>query len=254
MATIFQHYDNTRQAYINPQDSTKPIPGFPKRCVTTFSENIIQKFASVKGVQVITNLYSANGILPVYEINYAGHRIAFFLSRVGAPACIAGLEEIIALGAEKLVMFGCAGMLDDTATQGKLMIPVSAVRDEGTSYHYLPSSETINADPHSVEVLKECFCRKNVPYVTGKTWTTDAIYRETPKRIEERRKQGCLTVEMECSAALAVTQFRQVLFAQFLYGADSLSGERWEPNDLIEYGLKGAEKYMTLAFDCALSL
>ena len=59
---------------------------------------------------------------------------------------------------------------------------------------------------------------------------------------------------MECSAALAVTQFRQVPFAQFLYGADSLSGEHWEPNDLIEYGLKGAEIYMTLAFDCALCL
>lgn len=254
MATIFQNYDNTKQAFINPQDTTKPVPDFPEYCVTTFSKDIIEKFAAVDGVKIIANLYTANGAIPIYEINYRGFRIALFLSLVGAPACIACLEEVIASGAEKIVMFGCAGILDDSAVQGKLMIPSSAVRDEGTSYHYLPPSEEIDADIRFVEVLERCFEQKGIPYVTGKTWTTDAIYRETPKRIGERKKQGCLTVEMECSAALAVTQFRQIPFAQFLYGADSLSGESWEPNDLTDYGLKGADKYMTLAFECVIKL
>lgn len=254
MASIFQNYDDTKHAFMNPQDTTKPVPDFPKHCVTTFSKNIIQKFAALEDVKIIANLYTANGAIPIYEINYCNSRIAFFLSLVGAPACIACLEEIIASGAEKIVMFGCAGVLDDSAVQGKLMIPSSAVRDEGTSYHYLPPSEEINADSRFVEVLEKCFAQKGIPYVTGKTWTTDAIYRETPKRIAERKRQGCLTVEMECSAALAVTQFRQIPFAQFLYGADSLSGDSWAPNDLTEYGLKGADKYMTLAFECVLGL
>ena len=68
--------------------------------------------------------------------------------------------------------------------------------------------------------------------MTGKTWTTDAVYRETQSVIEERREQGCLAVEMECSAALAVTQFRKIPFVQFLYGADHLHADRWEQRDI----------------------
>ena len=109
-------------------------------------------------------------------------------------------------------------------------------------------------DEHSVNVMVNCLSRLQIPYVLGKTWTLDGIYRETPKAIDARKKQGCISVEMECSAAIAVTRFRGIPFAQFLYGADSLAGETWEPNDLTDYGLKGAEKYMTLAFECAACL
>lgn len=251
MPTVFTHFHEEKQAFLNPQDSTKPVPGFPKLCVTTFSENIIQKFAEMNGVKTIAALYSANGILPVYEITYAGNRIAFFLSRVGAPACVAGLEEIIAMGAEKIVMFGCAGILDERAANGRIILPTAAVRDEGTSYHYLPADDEIQMAESSIAAMETCLAKCQIPYVLGKVWTSDAIYRETSSAIQERKKQGCIAVEMECSAALAVTKFRQVPFAQFLYGADSLTGENWEPNDLTEYGLKGAEKYMTLAFECA---
>jgi len=59
---------------------------------------------------------------------------------------------------------------------------------------------------------------------------------------------------MECAAALAVTQFRKVSFAQFLYGADNLDSSEWEPRDLIEYGLSNAEKYFALACECVIEL
>lgn len=254
MSTIFTHFYNESKAFLEPLDTTKPIPDFPELCVTTFSKNIIQKFAKIQGVKEIAALYSANGVLPVYEIHYAGNLIAFFLSRVGAPACAAGLEEIIALGAKKIVMFGCAGILNETAAQGKLILPTSAIRDEGTSYHYYPASDEIFMDEHSISAMESCLSRHQIPYVLGKTWTTDAIYRETPKVIEARKQQGCIAVEMECAASLAVTKFRQVSFAQFLYGADSLAGGKWKPNDLTEYGMNGADKYMMLAFECAVCL
>lgn len=253
-STIFTHFNNENKAFLEPMDTTESIPDFPKLCVTTFSENIIQKFAEMPGVKTIAALYSANGILPVYEINYMGNRIAFFLSRVGAPACVSGLEEIIAMGAKKLVMFGSAGILNETAAQGKIILPTAAVRDEGTSYHYYPASDEIHMDEHSINTMEACLLKHHIPYVLGKTWTTDAIYRETPKIIEARKQQGCISVEMECSASLAVTKFRQIPFAQFLYGADSLAGENWEPNDLTEYGLSEADKYMMLAFECVICL
>ncbi len=177
-----------------------------------------------------------------------------FFIQSGAPACAAGLEEIIAMGAKKIVMFGCCGVLNQSAVQDKIIVPVSAVRDEGTSYHYMPASEEIHAETSSVNILKNSLKKCGMSYVTGKTWTTDAVYRETQSVIEERREQGCLAVEMECSAALAVTQFRKIPCIQFLYGADHLDADRWEQRDLAEYGIRNFKKYMQLAFECALAL
>lgn len=254
MATIFERFDNEKTAFINPQDFIKEQPGFPEVCVTTFAQSMIDKLTQLNNVRKIAEICTANGNLPVYELYYEGKRIAVYLSRVGAPACTAGLEEIIALGAKKIVMFGCCGVLDQSAVQDKIIVPVSAVRDEGTSYHYMPASEEIHADKSSVGILEHCLKTCGFSYVTGKTWTTDAVYRETRSIIEERKRQGCLAVEMECSAAFAVTQFREIPFIQFLYGADNLDSEKWEQKTLTEYGIKSFNKYMKLAFECAAAL
>ena len=232
MGTIFQKNAITEPALFTPFDTTKKIEDFPEICVSTFSENIIQKFASLKSVEKIAELYTANGALPVYKIYYKNQDIAFYLSRVGAPACVAGFEEVVAMGAKKFVMFG----------------------DEGTSYHYIAPSEEITASEHSIRILQNVLEFCGYSYVKGKTWTSDAIYRETIPAIEERRQEGCLAVEMECASMLAVSQYRQVPFIQFLYGADSLSSEKWEIRDLELYGLTNAEKYMLLAFDFGLAL
>ena len=63
--------------------------------------------------------------MPVYKIRYKDTDIAFFQSRVGAPACVVGFEEIVAMGAERFVLFGSCGVLDDKKVQGKIIIPVS---------------------------------------------------------------------------------------------------------------------------------
>ena len=248
-----REYYRKKKAFINPEDLTKPNPVFPELCVSTFSENIINKFASLNNVEVIDYLYSANGSIPVYKMIYENTPIAFYLSRVGAPACVAGIEEIIALGAKKIVLFGSCGILNSSAEE-KIIVPTSAIRDEGTSYHYLEAADEVCADDNSVNRLTNCLEKCGFTYVKGKTWTTDAIYRETASLIEERKEAGCLCVEMECAAALAVTQFRGIPFAQFLFGADNLDNSKWEPRDLTEYGLSNAEKYMALAFECAIHL
>lgn len=252
--TIVKDFDDSKTALINPSDFTKPVDGFPAICVSTFSEKIIEKFATMDNVSVIAQLYSANGILPVYKIPYKGVDIAFYLSRVGAPACVAGFEEVVAMGAKKMVLFGSCGVLDDDAAKGRIIVPISAIRDEGTSYHYLPAADEVQAENHSTDVLVRCLEKYNYPYVKGKVWTTDAIYRETAGKIEKRKQQRCIGVDMECSAMLAVSQFRNIPFVQFLFGADSLDNDAWEAKDLLEYGLTGAEKYMALAFECAVTL
>lgn len=254
MKTIFQKDNIAEPALFTPFDTTKKIKDFPEICVSTFSENIIQKFASMKNAEKIAELYTANGALPVYKILYKDQEIAFYLSRVGAPACVAGFEEIIAMGAKKFVLFGSCGVLKDEKVKQNIIIPVSAVRDEGTSYHYIAPTTEIKATEHSIQILQSTLEKCGYSYVCGKTWTSDAIYRETVSAIQERRQEGCLAVEMECASMLAVSRYRNIPFAQFLYGADNLSSEKWEIRDLQLYGLTNAEKYMMLAFECGLAL
>ena len=138
--------------------------------------------------------------------------------------------------------------------QIKKSLYLPAFRYEGTSYHYIEANEEIFANRNLIDKLVNCLERCGYPYVKGKTWTTDAIYRETKSLIEERKACGCIAVEMECAAALAVTQFRNIPFVQFLFGADNLDTAEWEPRDLTEYGLSNAEKYLALAFECAINL
>lgn len=254
MKTIFQRAEIEEPALFTPFDTTKRIENFPEICVSTFSENIIQKFASMKNVEKIAELYTANGVFPVYKIRYKNQDIAFYLSRVGAPACVVGFEEIVAMGAKKFVLFGSCGVLDDEKVKDRIIIPTSAVRDEGTSYHYIAPSEEIEACAESVQTLENVLKDCGYPYIKGKTWTSDAIYRETKAAIAERRQEGCIAVEMECSSMLAVSQYRGIPFIQFLYGADDLSSEKWEIRDLEIYGLTNAEKYMLLAFECGMAL
>lgn len=254
MKTIFQRTEITEPALFTAFDTTKKIEDFPEICVSTFSESIIQKFASLDSTEKIAELYTANGAMPVYKIRYRDTDIAFYLSRVGAPACVVGFEEVVAIGVKKFVLFGSCGVLDDEKVKDKIIIPTSAVRDEGTSYHYIAPSAEIDADKNSVQILEEVLNSCGCSYVKGKTWTSDAIYRETIPIINERRKEGCITVDMECAAMLAVSQYRKIPFIQFLYGADDLSSDKWDIRDLALYGFTNAEKYMLLAFECSLAM
>lgn len=254
MNTVFQRTNISELALFSPSDTTKKINNFPEICVSTFSESIIQKFSSLDNTEKIAELYTANGIVPVYKIRYKNTDIAFYLSRVGAPACVVGFEEIIAMGAKKFVLFGSCGVLNDDKVKDSIIIPVSAIRDEGTSYHYIAPSPEIEADAYSVQTLENVLVNCGYSYVKGKTWTSDAIYRETIPSIQERKQEGCLVVEMECASMLAVAKYRHIPFIQFLYGADNLSSDTWEIRDLNLYGLNNAEKYMLLAFECGLAL
>ena len=199
-------------------------------------------------------IYTANGYYPVYHAEYKGEKIALFVSRVGAPACVAGLEEIIQMGAKSIVLFGCCGVLDENVTKGKIILPTAAIRDEGTSQYYFPHSEDVKANEEDLKVARRCFNEYNIPFVEGKVWTSDAIYRETPKLIAKRKEQGCLCVDMECAAAMAVAKFRNVPFIQFLFGADNLDCIEYDMRDLMQYGRNAGSKYLTLAFECGVRM
>ena len=136
---------------------------------------------------------------------------------------------------------------------GHPVVVSAALRDEGTSYHYLAPSRLVEVAPAVVEVVEEVLEASGVPFTTGTTWTTDAVYRETRDKVALRRAEGCITVEMEAAALLAVAQFRRVLLGQLLYAADSLAGDAWDHRNWVR-AHDAREAVFWLAMDAAARL
>jgi uridine phosphorylase len=220
-------FDSTTEAFIEPSKIIR-ARDLPEYCVITFFKEVIDKVIDEHGAKIAVENKWEDGPHCIYEISYRNKRLAFFHPGVGAPIAAGLLEEAIAFGCRKFIACGGCGVLAKEIAVGHLIVVAGAVRDEGVSYHYLPPEREVIANASGVEALVDTLERHGVPYLVGKTWTTDAPYRETVKKIARRREEGCLTVEMESAALIAVAQFRNAIFGQALYGGDDLSGEIWD--------------------------
>lgn len=220
-------FDCTREAVIEPHKLFGCLD-VPERCVITFFKDVIDRLKEASKLKIVKELRSEAGMLPVYEMEYEGERLIVYHSMIGAPAAAAIFEEVIALGCRKFIACGGAGVIRKDIAVGHLIIPNAAVRDEGTSYHYLPPSRECEVSINALKSILEVLDTHKVPYINAKTWTTDAFYRETREKVELRRLEGCVSVEMECAAFCAVAKFRDVSFGQILYGGDDLSCEEWD--------------------------
>jgi uridine phosphorylase len=200
----------------------------PPVAVLCFFNEVLEDLASRGEARLVGRLVSEIGPNPLYAVAVDGTDVLVAHPGVGAPLAAGVLEEVIALGATSIVACGSAGALRDHLVLGHPVVVDEAVRDEGTSFHYLASSRTVKADPHGVAVLVALLEERGIEHLVGKSWTTDAFYRETRERVDRRVAEGCLTVEMEASAFMAVARFRGVRFAQLLYAGDTLAGETWE--------------------------
>jgi len=218
-----------------------------------FFGDVVSAIASVRGARQVASLHSEHGVHPIFELEHRGERVAFFQPGVGAPLATAFLEEAIDYGCRTLVACGGAGALDAGLTLGRPVIVSAAVRDEGTSYHYLAPSRLIEAAPAVVSVMESVLGRSGVPFATGTTWSTDAVYRETREKVLLRRAEGCITVEMEAAALLAVARFRGVVLGQLLYAGDSLAGDSWDHRDWV-HAHDVREALFWLAMDTAVQL
>lgn len=201
----------------------------PDHAVLCFFGEVVAKVAS--SAHECFRLRAEHGSHTAYEIEYEGRRLAFFQPGVGAPLAAAFLEQAIARGCRRFAVCGGAGALVPELALGHVIVPTAAVRDEGTSYHYLAPAREVDAEPTAVTTATSLLSERGVPFVTSKTWTTDGIYRETRARAARRREEGCLVVEMEAAALLAVARFRSVPLVYLLYAGDSLAGEGWDRRD-----------------------
>ena len=220
-------FDPENSAILNPQ--TDHLKGkLPKKAVFCFFQEVLQAQCTNGRLEKIDCLRSEIGENPIYTVDVGEECIAVVHPGVGAPLAAAFLEELINAGVSQFVGCGGAGALVKDLAAGHVLIPVSAVRDEGTSYHYLPPDRESYPSTRVVKVIDGLLKREGVPYDEVKTWTTDGIFRETQEKRRSRIEEDCQVVEMEAAALFAVAEFRKVELGMLLYAGDLVVPEGWD--------------------------
>lgn len=150
---------------------------------------------------------------------------------IGAPVAAVVMEEFIARGVKRFISFGYCGTLQKNLKIGDYILIEKAIRDEGTSHHYLPSEKYAHASQELVNFLEDFLKKEKIKFVKGSTWTTDAIYRETVDEVKAYQEEGVLGVDMEAAALFAVAKYRQVDCAGLFIVSDCLAdGKNWKPH------------------------
>lgn len=170
---------------------------------------------------------------------------------IGAPAVAAKMEEFIAWGVEQFIAIGLAGSLQEKAAIGDLVVCEKAIRDEGTSYHYLPATKYIHAPRRMTNKLAHLLKKADVPHLIGSTWTTDSFYRQTGEEVKRYQQEGVLTVEMEAAALFAIAHFYRVDLGAMFTISDAHSGQDWQPEFEDARTDKGMHTLLKIALEAA---
>jgi uridine phosphorylase len=147
---------------------------------------------------------------------------------IGAPRTAIVVERLVAHGTERFVVVGNVGSLQPDVRLGSTIVADEAIRDEGTSYHYLADDDAARATPTVRDALTDAAEAAGETTHVGATWTTDALYRETALEIEHYRDDGVLAVDMEAAAVFAIAQFRGVEAGALFTVSDHLTPDGWE--------------------------
>ncbi len=145
----------------------------------------------------------------LYRVSVEGIELGLIGCAVGAPFAVLIAEELFASGCRLLISMTSAGQLAQLGPPPYFVLIDKALRDEGTSYHYLPAAELSHADAALLGLLDGAFRDLQVPVVRGATWTTDAPFRETAEAIDGMQARGLLGVEMEAAALYAFAAARR---------------------------------------------
>jgi uridine phosphorylase len=149
----------------------------------------------------------------LYEFEQDGERLGMVGCAVGASFAVLIAEELFASGCRVLLSVTSAGQIRPIRAPPYYIVIDRALRDEGTSYHYLPPADYSEADPSLVQLACDALLGAGIAVSVGASWTTDAPFRETREAVEAAEQAGILAVEMEAAAlyAFAKARGRQVL-------------------------------------------
>lgn len=227
----------------------RPRVELPPLAVLTLLGDAATDYAETNGYAVVDEVETIIRRHPIRVGRHRGVDVAFVEIPLGGPASTIMLEHVIRGGVTEAIAVGCCGGLVPLE-EGAVVVPTRALRAEGTSYHYLPADDWVETDRGLTQRCTRAVEAAGLPVREVSTWTTDALYRETPATVAARVAQGCSVVEMECASLAACASFRGAKFAQILFTADSLADEAW---DARGFGRAAHEVALSLALDAVVA-
>ena len=221
-------YDSGSEEVIKPNHGAEQLK-LPEKCVYAFLGEAVDAYAFEANAAVAETFETITRNYPVYIIKQDGMEFCLCAAPLGAPAAAQLMDFLISCGCRKIISTGSCGVLTNLA-ENEFLIPVKALRDEGTSYHYLPASRSIELDKNIRDAIERTF-----------------LARETQDMVKYRRAEGCTTVEMECAALAACARKRGASFGQILYAADSLANVL--EHDERDWGKDSLRKALALCIE-----
>ncbi|MHA4807848.1 nucleoside phosphorylase [Flavitalea flava] len=159
----------------------------------------------------------------LYTFRSDDHEIGIIPFVVGSSYAVLVAEQLFVSGCQFLISVTSAGIINPPDTHKKFALITSAIRDEGTSYHYLPPDQSSRLHPTLFQSLNATEGQPDCPYFNGISWTTDAPYRETLSAIEVMKQQHITCVEMEAAALYALASAKQYDIICFAHLTNSMA-------------------------------
>jgi uridine phosphorylase len=215
------------ESVVKPVDFAPKDLGFVRLAIIVFIRRVYEWMKAVVSDKII--IEKEESVVGAKRFFATKEGLAVFHSYFGAPATIALAEALIAVGIKNILIFGEAGSISSKVNIGEIVIPTFAIREEGTSYHYLPPNFEAKPSDNLLKNIRGLLYKTGVPYKEGGVWTTDAPFRETMKKVLTYSKAGVLAVEMECSALFCLSTYRRTNSAALLIITDTLWEGLWKP-------------------------
>jgi uridine phosphorylase len=189
------------------------------------------------------------GYREVYRGCVGEGRVTIARTPLGAPNCVALAEELASFGMKQALFVGYCGSLQPGVRVGDIIVPTDAIREEGTSFHYILPDLSAQSHQGTQDIIMDCLQRSKIPYHQGTIWTTDAIYRETQGKVKRYQDKGVLGVEMELAALFAFGMAQKVAIGGLLVVTDELSTERWRPRFFSPQLIRGVRRARKVAVE-----
>lgn len=254
--SIFKHelpileFDTDTTAVIAPTHEGLNLK-LPQKAVFAFLGDYIEKYAKKHSCTQAGLFVSSTKSYPIYITQYKGTDICFCQAPVGAAAAVQILDWLIGYGVTKIISTGSCGVLQDLP-ENTFLVPVKALRDEGTSYHYMKPSRFIDINTTALSAIEATLTEHSLPYTEVITWSTDGFFRETKAKVAYRKAEGCSIVEMECAALAACAQLRSAVWGELLFTADTLADS--ETYNERDWGIASYEHALQLCFEAVVRL
>jgi len=195
----------------------------PQGVIFCYEQELLEYILNHYKIKKINNPYGDMYLLEKNKVAVIGN------FGLGAPTVAIIIEEFISIGIKKFISIGTAGSLQTNLKHGDLVVCDRAIRDEGTSYHYLKGSKYAYASDRMIKNIEQSLKKHNQEYNKGTSWTTDAMFRETVDEVKQYQKRGVATIDMEASALFAIARYRKIDVGVIFTISDCLVEHNWDP-------------------------